>query len=838
MNTEQTENNTNKKNEEIINPEQNNDNIPTINSINPQKNPLQSETQDINNPTNPKNLIPPLEKENIRFISSSLSEILDDKEIPYLNDYYKEEESKILKNNKKTAEGKILVEMNEILGEDAKIPVTLDIMKEDFLNFPNCKIASKDFGIIKSYAANTSQGIIRDYNEDRVSIVINLSKPQNLNNEINWPKICYFGVFDGHAGNKCAEFLRDNLLSFIINNDHFPKDINNAIKTGYLNAEKIFLETTMNENELLDKSGSCALILLTINSKIYIANVGDSRCLISMNYGKIMKDVTRDHKPNYPYEKNRIIKNGGYIYQCETPIELENGNILNDKVLLGPYRVFPGRLSVSRTIGDAEAKIKILGGNPNVIIPEPDIYEYDLKKDDIDFFILGCDGIYDQLSSKDIFECAWLTFNKTLDNIKKNHSFLNKININSICGDIVDFILKMSMIRRSFDNVTCLMVSLKNIIDLTVGKNIDEFNKNDNIFPNVTNNALKNFIENNNLDEKVILSLNKEKATLFNKKNLPTLKKNYYQLNIEKQNIILLRNKSPYLNFDNSNNTSRYKNTNKNPITIPNIIDQKYFPNRSLKAISNEKLNSGNNITNLTLMNKYKLKSEKNSFNDIIFKNSFRKSIFQTPKNLNNRAIKPLLIDNSNNFRKNDSVSSTIKNPEYSGLNSSRDSKEINKNFSNSSKKFIPNSVDKKDEYKNLKINNTENYKLKNIPEKNNPLYKKVIKFTLGNQFLNKSNNKMGRENKNDYIFKNDYKQINSFEERFNVKLKKPQKIKLDFRNSNPSNILNNQKINVNSSLPYLHNMAEGGKNNKCIMPLIEKKNASSSNCLNSQEKI
>ena len=113
-------------------------------------------------------------------------------------------------------------------------------------------------------------------------------------------------------------------------------------------------------------------------------------------------------------------------------------------------------------------------------------------------------------------------------------------------------------------------------------------------------------------------------------------------------------------------------------------------------------------------MNKYKLKSEKNSFNDIIFKNSFRKSIFQTPKNLNNRAIKPLLIDNSNNFRKNDSVSSTIKNPEYSGLNSSRDSKEINKNFSNSSKKFIPNSVDKKDEYKNLKINNTENYKLKN----------------------------------------------------------------------------------------------------------------------------
>jgi hypothetical protein len=39
----------------------------------------------------------------------------------------------------------------------------------------------------------------------------------------------------------------------------------------------------------------------------------------------------------------------------------------------GPHRVLPGRLSVSRALGDAHAKIKALGGNPYVVIATPDI---------------------------------------------------------------------------------------------------------------------------------------------------------------------------------------------------------------------------------------------------------------------------------------------------------------------------------------------------------------------------------------------------------------------------------------------------------------------------------
>ena len=61
-----------------------------------------------------------------------------------------------------------------------------------------------------------------------------------------------------------------------------------------------------------------------------------------------------------------------------------------------------------------------MGGNPNVIVPVPDIFSFDLEKDDVDFFILGCDGIYDQLYSKDVFKCAWIVLNNNLDLFKKN----------------------------------------------------------------------------------------------------------------------------------------------------------------------------------------------------------------------------------------------------------------------------------------------------------------------------------------------------------------------------------------------------------------------------------
>ena len=73
---------------------------------------------------------------------------------------------------------------------------------------------------------------------------------------------------------------------------------------------------------------------------------------------------------------------------------------------MGPHRVFPGRLSVSRTFGDIEAKLTKYDGNPAVVIAEPDITQFKIRNN-YDFIVLGCDGIFDKLSSKETINLVW-----------------------------------------------------------------------------------------------------------------------------------------------------------------------------------------------------------------------------------------------------------------------------------------------------------------------------------------------------------------------------------------------------------------------------------------------
>jgi protein phosphatase PTC2/3 len=75
-------------------------------------------------------------------------------------------------------------------------------------------------------------------------------------------------------------------------------------------------------------------------------------------------------------------------------------------MIIGPHRVFPGRLSVSRTIGDIEAKDVRYGGNPMCVIPTPDIKSFKIRNN-YDFIILGCDGVFEKLDNKQIINAAW-----------------------------------------------------------------------------------------------------------------------------------------------------------------------------------------------------------------------------------------------------------------------------------------------------------------------------------------------------------------------------------------------------------------------------------------------
>ena len=499
------------------------------------------------------------------------------------------------------------ISINDIIGE--KCNLNLDLLRLFYNNYEQSKTSKKKMGTVKSYGVNTYQGIVRNYNEDRVSIIINMNKPKNYNKK-SWPKISFFGIYDGHGGEGCSEYLRDNLHKLICyDNENFPDNIPEAIKLGFQKAENDFLNNyALNEQkEIIDRSGSCACIILLIDKKVYIANVGDSRCLVSMENGKKFIEVTKDHKPNSPNEVKRIKRYGGNIYQTETVINNVNNLDINGKILIGPYRVLPGRLSVSRTIGDAEAKLEKYGGNPNVVISEPEIFYYDLTKNDIDFFILGCDGIFDQISSNEILDCTWMVLNE------KEHLLIKQCkDIHNQSGLIVDLIIKSALVRKSFDNVTCLFVALKEL-----GKNFIEKN---------------NENENNNENKNNLISTKISSVSPLSISNDIKDRNNFETIQTRNSDITLNNSKFELNNNDNNRNNNQFYLSNYN---TNNSYNKNYPSYHTDNKIRNEK----NQKTNINQFSRdySNIKEKSNTF-------------------INNRLSRSLLINNSNEHsRKNQS---------------------------------------------------------------------------------------------------------------------------------------------------------------------------------------
>ena len=349
--------------------------------------------------------------------------------------------------------------------------LTMDILKKDYPNYKDGEMSQKPFGIIKSFAFNTYSGLVKSNNEDKVSVCLNLKKPFNSKSRI-WPKMSYFAIFDGHGGDKCSIFLKDNLLNYIMEDKNFPIDIKASLQSSLEKAENEFnkqyqnlkLDNINNLNEKTDFSGSCALICLIVDNKIYLCNVGDSRAIMSMENGSKIRPLTIDHKPNNPKEYDRIVKNGGKVYIDNEESfrdnndnlkfinnEKEFDNYVNDDVI---YRIFPSDLAVSRTIGDPKVKMKNLGGFNNQIIFNPEIFTFE-NSSSCDFIILGCDGIYDNLKNNEIIDCAWFVIQNT-DKERKN-------DINLVTLDICNMIIKNSMDKMSGDNLSVIVIGLEGL---------------------------------------------------------------------------------------------------------------------------------------------------------------------------------------------------------------------------------------------------------------------------------------------------------------------------------------------------------------------------------------
>lgn len=109
--------------------------------------------------------------------------------------------------------------------------------------------------------------------------------------------------------------MRDNLHRFVIGDPNFPENVEAALRDGFAAADRTFLEECIRNNTLEDISGTCASVCLFVEDQIYVANVGDSRSVLSTNGGINIESLTTDHKPNGRSEKARILAANGKIYK-------------------------------------------------------------------------------------------------------------------------------------------------------------------------------------------------------------------------------------------------------------------------------------------------------------------------------------------------------------------------------------------------------------------------------------------------------------------------------------------------------------------------------------------
>ena len=362
--------------------------------------------------------------------------------------------------------------------------------KYDYYELP--KFSSKQVGPLKSFSYNTFQGLFKDYNEDRVSVCSLVKKPSSSKMK-TWPKISYFAIFDGHGGEECSEFLKNNYMNYLVENANFPFDIKLSMIESFQKIEDDFFKLKCKDNlEDSDKSGSCALVSVIFDNKIYIANIGDSRAIMSIGGGTKVKQLTADQKPDNIKEFERALKNGSKIYlddnddpdRDESKIEF-----IKDKAELEKmkeikenskeekiFRVYPSDLAVMRTVGDIKAKKKEFGGIPGTIINIPEVYIFDINSSD-DFIVMGCDGIFDDLSNQEIVNAAWTVF--------KHRATEKNYDIHELTQEACDLVIKFGLEKQTTDNLSCIIIGLEglekflkmNQLKKKVNNNMNNFKK-------------------------------------------------------------------------------------------------------------------------------------------------------------------------------------------------------------------------------------------------------------------------------------------------------------------------------------------------------------------------
>eukprot|EP00826_Nyctotherus_ovalis_P039433 TRINITY_DN3793_c0_g5_i2.p1 TRINITY_DN3793_c0_g5~~TRINITY_DN3793_c0_g5_i2.p1 ORF type:complete len:210 (+),score=29.44 TRINITY_DN3793_c0_g5_i2:512-1141(+) len=148
-------------------------------------------------------------------------------------------------------------------------------------------------------------------------------------------------------------------------------------------------------------------------------------------------------------------------YNHRNTMQIENGT---KEIVVGPRRIFPGHLSVSRTFGDPQAKLPLFGGKPGVVSAAPEIKMFKVASN-YDCIVLATDGVYEMMSNKDIMRCIIMTLNETV---------LDKGNdVHKACAAAAECIVKNALSRMARDNLTVVVIGFKHFKDI-VKQNLGE----------------------------------------------------------------------------------------------------------------------------------------------------------------------------------------------------------------------------------------------------------------------------------------------------------------------------------------------------------------------------
>ncbi|KAK6296275.1 hypothetical protein J4Q44_G00339880 [Coregonus suidteri] len=227
--------------------------------------------------------------------------------------------------------------------------------------------------------------------------------------------VAFFAVFDGHGGREAAQFARDYLWEFIKKQRGFwskdDEEVCAAIRKGFVACHhamwKKLPEWPKTLTGLPSTSGTTASVVVIRGDRMYVAHVGDSAIVLGVQDDPTDQfiravEVTQDHKPELPKERERIEGLGGSVIKksgvnrvvWKRPRLTHNGPVRRSTVIDQiPF------LAVARALGDLWSYDFYSG--EFVVSPEPDTCVLTLDPHKHRYIILGSDGLWNMVPPQD-----------------------------------------------------------------------------------------------------------------------------------------------------------------------------------------------------------------------------------------------------------------------------------------------------------------------------------------------------------------------------------------------------------------------------------------------------